>query len=87
MIKKTGIKEEENVLVIDPLLPEDAWDYFLLEELPCMGHLLTIVYDRDGSRYKKGSGFWVEEDGQVLASREKPEKLRITLEKRIGGKD
>lgn len=79
--------EEGNVLVIDPLLPENTWDYFLLEELPCMGHLLTIVYDRDGSRYKKGSGFWVEEDGQILASREKPGKLRITLEKRIGGKE
>ena len=37
---------EDNLLIMNPLLPEGLWDYFLLEELPYKGHKITIVYDR-----------------------------------------
>ncbi len=63
----------DNILEINPLVPTDphstnALDYFCLENVPYHGQSVTIVYDRDGTRYKKGAGLSAYVDGrQVLA--------------------
>ena len=40
-----------NELVLRPLLPAGKWDYFALDGLPYHGHLLTVIYDRNGERF------------------------------------
>lgn len=70
---------KEDILIIDSLLPWGAWDYFMLEDLPCKNHRITVAYDKDGSRYQKGRGLWAEVDGVQRACAEKPEKLVIGL--------
>lgn len=57
------IPQADNSLVIDPIIP-DNWTYFALENLPYHGHLVTVLYDRDGSRYKQGRGLVVFVDGK-----------------------
>ena len=60
----------DNTLEINPLIPSDphspdAIGYFCLENVSYHGHLVTILYDRDGSHYHKGAGISAYVDGQV----------------------
>jgi hypothetical protein len=57
-------------IVIHPLLPAEAWSYCALDGLPYHGHLLAIVYDRDGRQYRRGRGLMLFVDGKELAHRE-----------------
>ena len=62
----------DNTLEINPLIPAgssptNSIDYFCLENVPYHGQLVTVVYDRDGRRYKKGAGLSAYVNGrQVL---------------------
>ena len=56
-------------IVIHPLLPPGAWNYFAVDGLPYHGHLLAIVYDETGRHYKQGRGLMLFVDGKKLASR------------------
>jgi hypothetical protein len=66
-------------LVINPLLPKDKWDYFCLDKLLYHGKEITILYDKSGSRYKKGRGFMVYVNGQKKAFSKEPSKVIINL--------
>ncbi len=69
----------DNSLVIHPLVPRDKWNYFALDGLPYHRHLLTILYDRDGSRYHRGTGLVVLCDGREIGRTSRLEKLTVTL--------
>jgi len=56
----------DNILDVSPVLPQNAWDYFCLDGVPYHGHRVTLLWDRDGSRYGKGTGFCVWCDGEYL---------------------
>lgn len=60
---------EGDELVVDPLLPEDAWGWFCLDGVPYHGHELTVVWDRTGRRYGRGPGLTLLVDGQRVANR------------------
>jgi hypothetical protein len=53
-----------NLLKINPLLPDGAWDYFLLSQVPYRGHSLTIRYDKTGTYYKQGKGLVVSSENR-----------------------
>ena len=42
-------------LAVKPLAPEE-WDWWCLEGVRWHGRDLTVLFDRDGSRYGKGTG-------------------------------
>lgn len=63
----------DNVLEINPLIPADpqstnAIQYFCLENVSYHGHLVTILYDRNGTHYGKGAGLSAYVDGQMALS-------------------
>ena len=63
-----GLRPRADALVeIDPLLPSDTWDWFCLDGVKYHGHLITLVWDKDGSRYNKGAGFRLLVDGKEIA--------------------
>jgi hypothetical protein len=66
-------------LVVHPLIPEDKWNYFALDGLPYHGHLLTIFYDRDGSRYHRGTGLQVLCDGRLIAHSSELRPITVLL--------
>jgi hypothetical protein len=68
-----------NEVIVNPLVPPDKWKYFALDSVPYHGHLLTILYDRDGSRYRRGAGSQVFCDGRVVAHSTKLQALRAML--------
>jgi hypothetical protein len=60
----------DNTLEINPLIPSNpsspnAIGYFCLENVPYHGHLVTILYDHDGSHYGKGTGLSAYVDGRM----------------------
>ncbi len=56
--------QDDGSLFVVPLVP-DNWNYFCLQDVRYRGKNVTIFYDRDGSRYKKGKGFFVLIDGKA----------------------
>jgi hypothetical protein len=61
-----GFKPQlDKSIKIEPLVPE-SWDWFCLDRINYHGKNLTIIWDRDGSRYARGQGFKVYCDGQLV---------------------
>ena len=61
-----GIRASEgDSLVINPLL-DASLSYYCLQDLRYHGHKLTVVYDKDGERYKLGKGLTVMVDGKKV---------------------
>jgi hypothetical protein len=46
---------DDDTVEVHPLAPAD-WPYFALDGVPYQGHLLSILWDRDGMRYNRGKG-------------------------------
>ena len=67
----------DKTLEVNPLLPDGKWSYFCLDNVAYHGRTLTIVYDRDGSRYHVGKGLRVYVDGQLKGQRSDLGKLLI----------
>jgi hypothetical protein len=57
----------DGVVEVSPLLPEDSWNYFCLDGVRYHNHALTLVWDRDGSRYGRGAGLSILINGKVAA--------------------
>lgn len=58
-----------------PLAPE-SWPYFALDGVRYHGHTLSILWDRTGSRYRRGKGLIVIADGRTIA---RSSRLRHTV--------
>ncbi len=65
-----------NIVEVNPLLAPDAWEWFCLEGVPYHGRVLTILWDRDGSRFGRGAGLRLFVDGRLAA--QSPSLRRIT---------
>jgi hypothetical protein len=73
------VPREDEILEVDPLLPANAWNWFCLDDVPYHGHRLTIVWDRTGDRYHRGSGLTILVDGREAARSEALCKMMIAL--------
>jgi hypothetical protein len=62
-----------------PLLPQDTWDWFCLDAVKYQGRMLTILWDLDGSRYRRGAGLRVLANGKEIARSEKLERITAKL--------
>jgi hypothetical protein len=75
-----GIRPQEgNVLVVNPLLPDNTWDYFCLENVLYHGKRITVLYDKTGDRYHKGKGLMIFIDGKRKASSRNLSMLKCKL--------
>lgn len=67
-------------IAVEPLLPPECWDYFLLDGIRMRGHDLAIQYDRDGSHYRRGCGLVLYVNGMEAARCERlPGRLETVL--------
>ncbi|OYV04987.1 MAG: hypothetical protein CFE26_13970 [Verrucomicrobiales bacterium VVV1] len=62
--------QADDAVVVNPLLPDNTWDYFCLDGVPYHGRTLTILYDKTGARYGKGRGLRILADGKEIGTRE-----------------
>ncbi|MDY3070315.1 MAG: hypothetical protein SOR57_11850 [Parabacteroides sp.] len=70
---------ETNILVVNPLISENTWDYFCLDNVFYKGRILSIVYDKTGKKYNKGKGLYIFVNGEIKAFSEKICKLKVLL--------
>ena len=56
--------EQSDLLEINPLIPASC-NYFIAQNVLYHGHNLTVLYDKDGSRYKACKGISVFIDGKL----------------------
>ena len=68
-----------NSLTINPLLPEGYWDWFRLDRVKYHNKNLTIIWDKDGTRYNKGKGFSIFIDNQLKHNSQNLEKIEIEI--------
>lgn len=74
-----GIRPSKNdTLTINPLV-DNSISYFCLDNLLYHGHKLTIVYDKDGNRYKSGKGLTVFVDDKKKVLIQKNEKYQVYI--------
>jgi hypothetical protein len=58
---------EDDIVEVNPLVPEGVLDYFCLDNVRYHGRNLTIIWDKTGKRYGRGAGLHVLADGQEIA--------------------
>ncbi|MGW0521919.1 discoidin domain-containing protein [Crossiella sp. NPDC003009] len=74
-----GVRPQlDSSVLLHPLTPAD-WTHFALENLPYHGRNLTVLWDKDGAKYKQGKGFRVYLDGKLVAARPTPGPLRLPV--------
>ena len=74
-----GVKPRaDDTLEIDPLAPAD-WPWFALDDLPYHERRVSVVWDKDGTRYGQGAGLHLLVDGKKVASSGKLERLSVKL--------
>ena len=69
--------QTDGSIVVNPLLPQDKWDYFCLDGVSYRGHRLTIIWDKDGQRYHQGTGLTLMMDGKIVANRKDIGKIEL----------
>jgi len=75
-----GLKpREDNKLEIKPLVPQDQWDWFCLDKVSYHGKILTILWDKTGTKYGKGKGFRVFADGKEIAKASTLKNINTSL--------
>ena len=60
----------DDVVEVNPLVPEGVWDWFCLDNVLYHGRIITIVWDRTGEKYGRGKGLRVFADGKEVARRQ-----------------
>lgn len=75
-----GIRPQaDNKVVVHPLIPEKAWDWFCLDGINYHGHTLTVLYDCTGNHYKQGQGLTVFVDGTVKSNAPSLQEISLSL--------
>lgn len=58
-----GLKPRaDDILEIQPLVPQKQWDWFCLDNVLYHGKSMTILWDKTGKHYNKGKGMRVFAD-------------------------
>jgi hypothetical protein len=70
----------DDVVEVNPLVPERAWPWFSVDKVRYHGRTLTILWDADGSRYGKGKGLTVLVDGRRVAHAETIGRVEARLD-------
>jgi hypothetical protein len=69
------IPRADDVVEINPLLPPHTWDWFCLDGVKYHGHMLTVIWDKDGSRYGCGKGLHLLAGGKEIAHSDTLERI------------
>jgi hypothetical protein len=56
----------DDTLEVNPQIP-DSWNWLALEDVEYRGRKVSVYWDRDGSRYRRGAGLTLYVDGRRIA--------------------
>jgi hypothetical protein len=69
----------DNVVEVNPLLPDGKWDWFCLDQVLYHSRIITICWDKYGTRYKRGKGLYILINGKEAARSDKLEHIFCNL--------
>ena len=73
-----GIRpQEDGSIVVNPLIPDGYWDYFCLSDVCCQGKTVTVIFDKEGTKYQRGKGFMIYVDDKCVLHTPKIENAII----------
>jgi hypothetical protein len=58
----------DDVIEVNPLLPDNKWDWFCLDNVLYHEKIITIIWDKTGLKYKRGKGLSVWVNGRKVAA-------------------
>lgn len=73
------IPQEDDAVIVHPLIPADTWDWFCLDNVRYHGRTLTILWDRSGEKYGKGKGLHIYADGKELVRSDELTRVKAQL--------
>lgn len=76
-----GLKARtDDFIEINPMLTNNYWDWFCIENILYHGRNLTILYDKKGTKYARGKGFLVFIDGKLAARSDRIQRMILKME-------
>lgn len=69
----------DSSLTIHPLVSDGYWDWFCLDKVKYHNKILTIIWDKDGTKYNKGKGFSIFIDNQPKHNAQNLGKIEIKI--------
>ena len=76
----------DDAVEVNPLIPDEKWDWFCLDDVAYHGRRLTILWDRSGAHYRHGAGLQIFADEKPIAFANNLERISGTLSDRAGSK-
>jgi hypothetical protein len=67
----------DNVIEVNPLIPENKWDWFCLDNVLYHGKIITIIWDKNGTKYNRGKGMGVWVNGKKIGESKTLTKMNI----------
>ena len=71
--------QADGSIIVNPLVPEEKWDYFCLDNVMYHGKNISVVYDKTGNHYRHGKGLILLVNGKNVAQRDTLGKLEYKL--------
>ena len=71
-----------DTLIINPLV-DSSITYFYLDDVRYHGHKLSVLYDKNGTKYNSGKGITVFIDEKKIGLRKKEDKYYVVIDKPI----
>lgn len=71
---------DDDVVVVNPLVPPGRWDWFCLDGVPYHDRTLTVVWDRTGNHFAVGQGLRLFADGREIAAAPGLQRLTARLD-------
>jgi len=56
----------DDIAEVNPLVPEEKWDWFCLDNVLYHGRIITILWDKTGNKYNRGKGLRVFANGKEI---------------------
>merc|ERR1712039_861549 len=70
----------DSTVVLNPLVPLGLLTHFAVDNVLYHGRYLSIVWDNDGTHYKRGAGLTLFVDGKVAAHAQSLQRLTVNLD-------
>ncbi|MHC4361296.1 MAG: MGH1-like glycoside hydrolase domain-containing protein [Planctomycetota bacterium] len=61
----------DDIVEVNPLLPDGVWKWFCLDNALYHGRIITVLWDKNGTKYGRGTGLRIYADGQEIAHSER----------------
>jgi hypothetical protein len=71
----------DEVIELNPLLPDNKWEWFCLDNVLYRGHIISVVWDRAGTKFDRGAGLTLFVDGNLAGQSPGLGRLKAKLGK------